>query len=262
MKKTGLRGMAGNKGAVAIRLDYHDASMCSKPHRKEDFSRLLEADQLSNQVAFGLAFNDYIEGPITFLPTYKYDDGTMNMILARRHEFLHGLIEFYHRPVMSSFDIEVIKYDEVAKERLQRELYQIHVKKLEDKKVEPAVGVLIDFEDKDNSKEEDLPPPSSETYQWWNSASSSSTSSLVVDKNDIDKEFRNISSNPFHEDLIRKPVPPPPPKPNSLSSNILTPRKINDSDSKNNISKDTQVPKFEDISSKSNLDTSSMSFNY
>lgn len=77
--------------------------------------------------------------------------------------------------------------------------------------------------------------------------------------------------------MIRKPGPPPPPKPNSLSSNILTPRKINDSDSKNNISKDTQginsskehkksnpffedddsflssVPKFEDISSKSNL---------
>lgn len=88
----------------------------------------------------------------------------------------------------------MIKYDEVAKERLQRELYleklqlvsqssvetssndenkwnklaknvrkvnnplldtKSNVKKLEDKKVEPAVGVLIDFEDKDNSKEED-----------------------------------------------------------------------------------------------------------
>ncbi|CAB4467427.1 unnamed protein product [Rhizophagus irregularis] len=400
MKKTGLRGMAGNKGAVAIRLDYHDASMCfvtahlaagqtnieerNRDYKtindgllfrnarrlehheyviwlgdfnyrislsneevrslieKEDFSRLLEADQLSNQVAFGLAFNDYIEGPITFLPTYKYDDGTneydssekarvpawTDRILYRGNKIRQigysraEIMVSDHRPVMSSFDIEVIKYDEVAKERLQRELYleklqlvsqssvetssndenkwnklaknvrkvnnplldtKSNVKKLEDKKVEPAVGVLIDFEDKDNSKEEDLPPPSSETYQWWNSASSSSTSSLVVDKNDIDKEFRNISSNPFHEDLmIRKPGPPPPPKPNSLSSNILTPRKINDSDSKNNISKDTQginsskehkksnpffedddsflssVPKFEDISSKSNLDTSSV----
>lgn len=88
----------------------------------------------------------------------------------------------------------MIKYDEVAKERLQRELYleklqlvsqsivdassndenkwnklaknvrkvnnpllgiKSDVKRLEDKKVEPAVGVLIDFEDKDNSKEED-----------------------------------------------------------------------------------------------------------
>ncbi|CAB5203063.1 unnamed protein product [Rhizophagus irregularis] len=271
MKKTGLRGMAGNKGAVAIRLDYHDASMCfvtahlaagqtnieerNRDYKtindgllfrnarrlehheyviwlgdfnyrislsneevrslieKEDFSRLLEADQLSNQVAFGLAFNDYIEGPITFLPTYKYDDGTneydssekarvpawTDRILYRGNKIRQigysraEIMVSDHRPVMSSFDIEVIKYDEVAKERLQRELYleklQLVSQKLEDKKVEPAVGVLIDFEDKDNSKEEDLPPPSSETYQWWNSASSSSTSSLVVDKNDIDKEY-------------------------------------------------------------------------
>jgi hypothetical protein len=76
--------------------------------------------------------------------------------------------------------------------------------------------------------------------------------------------------------MIKKTVPPPPPKPNSLSSNILTPRKVNDSDSKNNINKDTKginsnkkpdksipfsendesflssVPNFEDKSSKSN----------
>ncbi|GBB91089.1 hypothetical protein RclHR1_01820018 [Rhizophagus clarus] len=401
MKKTGLRGMAGNKGAVAIRLDYHDASMCfvtahlaaghsniderNRDYKtindgllfrnarrlehheyviwlgdfnyrislsneevrslieNEDFTELLEAEQLTKQMEFGQAFGDYIEGPITFLPTYKYDNGTNNYdtsekqrvpawtdrILYRGSKIRQigysraEIMVSDHKPVMSSFEIEVIKYDEAAKEKLHRELYleklqlvsQSSVetssnenkwnklaknvrkannpllgdkngigikKKLEDKKVEPAVGVLIDFEDKDNRKEEDLPPPSSETYQWWNSASSSSTSSLVVDKNDIDKEFRNISSNPFHEDLvIRKTVPPPPPKPSSLSSNILTPKKINN-DSKNNINIDTKsinsnkksdksnpffeddesflssTPSFEETSSRSNLDTSSV----
>ncbi|RIA99440.1 SacI homology domain-containing protein [Glomus cerebriforme] len=405
MKKTGLGGIAGNKGAVAIRLDYHDTSMCfvtahlaagqtNVEERNRDYktindgllfrngrrlehheyviwlgdfnyrislsneevrslieasdlTTLLKADQLTKQIEFGQAFNDYIEGPITFLPTYKYDCGTdyydtsekarvpawTDRILYRGNKIRQigysraELKVSDHRPVMSSFDIELIKYDEAAKEMIQRELYLEKLqlvsqtsletlsndeskwdklaknvrkvnnpllvdrysngiksnmkKKLEDNKIEPSVGILIDFEDKNNSKEEDLPPPSSETYQWWmDDSASSSKSSLVVDKNDIDKEFRNISSNPFHEDLMmRKTVPLPPPKPNSLYSNILTPIKVNDDNNSKNINNDklkiinsnqkpnksnpffeddesflSSVPNFEDRSSNSNPD--------
>ncbi|RIB17656.1 Endonuclease/exonuclease/phosphatase [Gigaspora rosea] len=121
MKKMGLGGMAGNKGAVAIRLDYHDTSICfvtahfasgqsnledrNRDYHtvndglifrnghfnyrinlgneeakeliyQENFDQLLKFEQLTNQINYGLAFTEYIEGPITFFPTYKYDNGT------------------------------------------------------------------------------------------------------------------------------------------------------------------------------------------
>ncbi|CAI2179303.1 19761_t:CDS:10 [Funneliformis geosporum] len=309
MKKTGLGGMAGNKGAVAIRLDFHDTSICfvtahlASGHSNweernrdyktihdgdfnyrislgneevrnlitvNDFHKLLKADQLTKQIEWGQAFTDYIEGPITFYPTYKFDNGTDNYDTSEKarvpawtdrilyngdtiKQIGYSRAEIRlsdHRPVMSSFDIEVIKYDEAAKEKIRRDLYfeklqlvsQVnsnfinsssneedkwdklsknvrHVnnpllvdksgngtikRKLADNKVEPVVGVLIDLDENNNRKEEDLPPPSSETYQWWINDSASSETSLIVDKHDIDKEFRNISSNPFHENFVQK----------------------------------------------------------
>lgn len=42
----------------------------------EDYSKLLEADQLRVQHSSKNVFNGYEEGDITFKPTYKYDPGT------------------------------------------------------------------------------------------------------------------------------------------------------------------------------------------
>ncbi|CAG8435658.1 8673_t:CDS:10 [Funneliformis mosseae] len=201
MKKTGLGGMAGNKGAVAIRLDYHDTSMCfvtahlasghsNWEERNRDyktihdgllfrngrrlehheiiiwlgdfnyrislgneevrnliadnnFNKLLKADQLTKQIEWGQSFTEYIEGPITFYPTYKFDNGTDNYDTSEKarvpawtdrilysgnkiQQIGYSRAEIRlsdHRPVMSSFDIEVIKYDEAAKEKIQRDLY-------------------------------------------------------------------------------------------------------------------------------------------
>ncbi|KAI8444618.1 Endonuclease/exonuclease/phosphatase, partial [Phakopsora pachyrhizi] len=144
-KKTGLRGMTGNKGAVGIRLQIYDTSFCfvtahfeagqsNEVYRDEDFEtivngleflkgkriddhdnviwagdfnyrinrnnfdvrsligeggnggeskednkvylELLEDDQLLRRMEFGYVFKDYLEGPIRFKPTYKYDIGT------------------------------------------------------------------------------------------------------------------------------------------------------------------------------------------
>lgn len=38
-----------------------------------DIDPVLEHDQLNEQKAQGNVFSDFIEGPITFPPTYKYD---------------------------------------------------------------------------------------------------------------------------------------------------------------------------------------------
>ncbi|CAJ0835133.1 7105_t:CDS:10 [Entrophospora sp. SA101] len=42
----------------------------------ENLDALLNAEQLTKQIERGQAFTDYIENPITFFPTYKYDIGT------------------------------------------------------------------------------------------------------------------------------------------------------------------------------------------
>ncbi|OAD73140.1 hypothetical protein PHYBLDRAFT_96484, partial [Phycomyces blakesleeanus NRRL 1555(-)] len=134
IKKTGIMGIAGNKGAVGIRMEYGDTSFCfiaahfasghsNYEDRNNDFhtinqgltflrgrsisshdnimwmsdlnyrvalsneevstcvyggnlDALLRADQLQNEMRLQRVFSGYEEGPITFMPTYKYDNGT------------------------------------------------------------------------------------------------------------------------------------------------------------------------------------------
>ncbi|CAG8435695.1 6208_t:CDS:10 [Diversispora eburnea] len=189
MKKTGLGGMAGNKGAVAIRLDYDDTSICfvtahlaagqsnwadrNRDYRTindgiifkngrnlnhhdneqvreliemENFERLLNADQLTHEIAHGNAFTEYIEGPITFFPTYKYDDNSDNYDSSEKQRipswtdrilyrgngtnkirqigYTRAELKISdHKPVMSSFDLETIKFDKKIKDKIKRELY-------------------------------------------------------------------------------------------------------------------------------------------
>ncbi|RUS27100.1 LOW QUALITY PROTEIN: Endonuclease/exonuclease/phosphatase [Jimgerdemannia flammicorona] len=108
--------MAGNKGAVAIRMDYCDTSMCfvaahlaagqlAWEDRNNDYHTISEGlffargrtidshdnviwvsdlnyrialsnEELLNQMGARQVFVGYKEGDITFLPTYKYDNGT------------------------------------------------------------------------------------------------------------------------------------------------------------------------------------------
>ena len=134
VKKTGMSGMAGNKGAVAIRMEISNTGLCfvtahlaagfsNYEERNRDYATishglrfqhnrsiddhdniiwmgdfnyriglnrgtvdgliqsndlqtLYRNDQLNLQMTGGWAFPFYFEGPITFMPTYRFDIGT------------------------------------------------------------------------------------------------------------------------------------------------------------------------------------------
>jgi hypothetical protein len=57
MLQTGLRGMSGNKGAVAIRLEYHDTSFCFvTAHLAAGHSNVLERNADYWTIDDGLKF--------------------------------------------------------------------------------------------------------------------------------------------------------------------------------------------------------------
>ncbi|KAI9305413.1 SacI homology domain-containing protein [Cunninghamella echinulata] len=201
-KKTGMMGMAGNKGAVAIRLEYGDTSFCflaahfasgqsNVDDRNADFATInqglqfqrgrtidshhniiwvsdfnyrvsllneearmyansknidamLRNDQLIREMSLGNVFQGYKEGLITFMPTYKYDNGTdiydtsekqrvpgwtdrivykgkkLKQIQYTRAELLTS----DHRPVLALFEIDILILDHSAKLKLEKELYK------------------------------------------------------------------------------------------------------------------------------------------
>ncbi|KAI9485851.1 MAG: SacI homology domain-containing protein [Benjaminiella poitrasii] len=202
IKKTGIMGIAGNKGAVAIRMDYGDTSFCfvaahlasghsNVDDRNSDFhiineglrflrgktidshdniiwvsdlnyrislpneevrmyaeegniEALFRNDQLIREMRQGRVFNGYNEGDITFLPTYKYDNGTniydtsekqripgwTDRILFKGKQLNQSqysraeLFTSDHRPVLAIFETDILTLDHETKTKLQKELYQ------------------------------------------------------------------------------------------------------------------------------------------
>ncbi|KAI1942334.1 Inositol-1,4,5-trisphosphate 5-phosphatase 1 [Ophidiomyces ophidiicola] len=202
VKKTGLSGMAGNKGACAIRLELSNTRICfvsahlaagfsNYEERNSDYNTiahglrfqrnrsisdhdaifwlgdfnyriglsdgevrslidmgnldtLLAHDQLLMQMRIGHIFPNYSEGPITFLPTYRYNNGTdiydtsekrrvpawCDRILwrgknLRQLEYNTAPLMFSdHRPVYAVFICPIRVVDEEQKERLSHELHE------------------------------------------------------------------------------------------------------------------------------------------
>ncbi|CAN6645717.1 polyphosphatidylinositol phosphatase Inp53p [Trichomonascus vanleenenianus] len=302
-KKTGLGGMAGNKGGVAVSFRFCNTSFCfitahlaagqgAVEERHDDyktissglrFSRgrrvkdhdsiiwlgdfnyrinlgnevvrrsiesgdlhtLLEHDQLISQMERGETFPYYHEAPITFLPTYKFDNGTdtydtsekqrvpawTDRILSRGpglKSLSYGsapLMFSDHRPVFSTFKANILVIDEEAKEALGSELYNSRRSEVGD--MNDLVN-LIDLNEV--MLTHGLPPPSTDTKKWWIAGGQPAKVSLRPPHGDMILNPNKV--NPFSVDSMTQPdyiskpalpprppvqrndaVPPPPPPP-------------------------------------------------
>jgi len=245
VKKTGMSGIAGNKGAVAIRMDYANTRICfvtahlaagfaNYEERNRDFRtishglrfqrnrsiedhdtiiwlgdfnyriglsdekarRLIQAgdletlysnDQLNLQMVAGRTFPHYSEARITFMPTYKYNNGTdeydtsekaripawCDRVLRkgsnlRQINYTTAPLRFSdHRPVYATFQCTVSRVDEAVKKSLSQEIYSQRRSEVGNTTV-PS---------RDDSIDEDLlgydsiapglPPASSDRRRWW-----------------------------------------------------------------------------------------------
>ncbi|KAG7007150.1 inositol-1,4,5-trisphosphate 5-phosphatase 1 [Physcia stellaris] len=246
VRKTGMSGMAGNKGAVAIRLDYANTRIClvtahlaagfaNYEERNRDFRtinhglrfqrnrsiedhdtiiwlgdfnyriglsddkvrRLIQAgdletlyanDQLNLQMVAGRTFPFYSEARITFLPTYKYNNGTdqydtsekaripawCDRVLRkgsnlRQINYTTAPLRFSdHRPVYATFQCTISKVDESVKRELSEEIY---TKRRSEIRGPSANSKSDDIDEEDllgyDPISPGLPPASSDRRRWW-----------------------------------------------------------------------------------------------
>ena len=269
-RKTGLKGMSGNKGGVAIRMDYYDTSICfvtahfaaghsayeernadywtitrglsfargktigSHDHviwlgdfnyridltnetvrsmvAREDIAGLYARDQLRRSKDAGEVFPGYEEGPVTFAPTYKYDNGSdqydsseKQRIPAWTDRILYrglGLRQLSyaraelrtsdHRPVYATFIGPVRIVDRPKRDAIRKQL-------LSEKKaangITGAGSALSDSED-----DESLPDPSDEHQQWWDRPASPPDAQNATSDNESSDDGA-VGTNPFRRDV-------------------------------------------------------------
>ena len=308
VKKTGMSGIAGNKGAVAIRMDFSNTRLCfvtahlaagfgnyeernrdyqtinhglrfqknrsiedhdtiiwlgdfnyriglgnekaRKFIERGDLGSLYENDQLNLQMIAGLAFPFYSEARITFMPTYKYDNGTdqydtsekaripawCDRVLRkgtnlRQIDYNTAPLRFSdHRPVYATFQCIISVVDETAKARLSRKLYE-HRRSDVGNVTANAKGDDTDDEDLMGYESIDpaLPPASSDRRKWWLDNGLPARSKLAQTSPAV-MPNPNRPSNPFtptdEPDWVKVPRPQPQP-----SAQPLPPAQKNRNDS-------------------------------
>ncbi|MCJ1286922.1 inositol polyphosphate 5-phosphatase [Xylographa opegraphella] len=246
VKKTGLSGIAGNKGAVAIRMDFANTRICfvtahlaagfanydernrdyqtishglrfqrnraiedhdtilwlgdfnyrigltddkvRKLIKAGDLGTLYQNDQLHVQMVAGNTFSFYSEAKITFLPTYKYDNGTdeydtsekaripawCDRILRkgdnlRQIHYNTAPLRFSdHRPVFATFECNISVIDQEKEEILSHKIYNNRRLDVGNATANARAGDLDDDDLGDyDSIEPGLPPASSDRHKWW-----------------------------------------------------------------------------------------------
>jgi hypothetical protein len=118
--------------------------------RANDFATLLSHDQLLREIKFNRAcrFRDFSEGPITFMPTYKYDPRTdeydssekrrspawCDRVLWRTrdpnrvHQLHYRRYEANvsdHRPISAAFTITVKSVEHEMREKVKKDVQEM-----------------------------------------------------------------------------------------------------------------------------------------
>ncbi|EGO52512.1 hypothetical protein NEUTE1DRAFT_90897 [Neurospora tetrasperma FGSC 2508] len=140
VKKTGLSGMAGNKGAVAIRLDYANTPICFvTAHLAAGFTNYEERNRDYTTINHGLRF--------------------------QRNR---GIDDHDHRPVYAVFECTVNIVNERIRNKISREIYERRKADIGGDMTNLA-GDQSDDEDLIgyDAIEPGLPPASSDRQKWW-----------------------------------------------------------------------------------------------
>ncbi|THH26808.1 hypothetical protein EUX98_g7380 [Antrodiella citrinella] len=152
----------------------------------DDYDALLAADQLKQVIDSRAAFIDYIEGPLLFKPTYKYDLGTENYDSSEKARIpawtdrilykgdaldlsVYSRAELKgsdHRPVFALFRASVRIIDHALRTMLAGVLFENVTSTAPGEKLDEKLANLA-FS---TNGRPDLPPPSSDDAAWWDDA--------------------------------------------------------------------------------------------
>ncbi|RYP27748.1 hypothetical protein DL767_007523 [Monosporascus sp. MG133] len=189
VKKTGMSGIAGNKGAVGIRMEYASTQLCFvTAHLAAGFSNYDERNRDYTTIHHGLRFqrnrgiDDHVMNLLKYGDLEKlYENDQIDTTLPwtdrilrkgtniRQLSYNSAPLRFSdHRPVYATFQCTVNIVDETLREKVSRELY---ARRKTD--IGHPTGNLIS----EDSDEEDLigydpvepglPAASSDRQRWW-----------------------------------------------------------------------------------------------
>lgn len=133
-------------GDLNYRISDIDSDECKRMIVKRELQELMNYDQLCRQISLKRVFLDYIEGPITFIPTYKYDTGTDNWdssdkcrtpswcdrVLWRGQNITqlkyrsHPQLKLSdHKPVSAVFDVGIKTYNPTLERKVREEVMKL-----------------------------------------------------------------------------------------------------------------------------------------